>query len=49
MGVVEVAVVDPGFFGEDVAPYLGFFVPVGVGDVGFGEVDVAVVEFFEEA
>ena len=37
VGVVEVAVVDPDVFGEAVAPYLGFLVPVGVGDVGLGE------------
>ncbi|MBK5655060.1 MAG: hypothetical protein I4N50_25605, partial [Rhizobium sp.] len=49
VGVVEVAVGDPDVFGEAIAPYLGFFVPVGVVDVGFGEVDSAVVEFFEEA
>ena len=49
VGVVEVAVVDPDVFGEAIAPYLGLFVPVGVGDVGLGELDVAVVEFFGES
>ena len=49
VGVVEVVVFSVGVGCQAVAPYLGFLVPVGVGDVGLGELDVAVVEFFEEA
>ena len=49
VGVVEVAVFSIGIGCQDVAPYLGFLVPVGVGDVGLGELDVAVVEFFGES
>ena len=49
VGVVEVAVVEPYLSGEDVAPGLGFFFPVGVGDVSSGEAEFAVVELFNEA
>ena len=49
VGVVEVAVFSVGVGCQDIAPYLGLFVPVGVGDVGLGELDVAVVEFFGES
>ncbi len=49
VGVVEVAVFSVGIGCQDVAPYLGFFVPVGVVDVGLGESDSAVVEFFGES
>lgn len=49
VGVVEVAVFSVGVGCQDIAPYVGLFVPVGVGDVGLGELDVAVVEFFGES